>query len=177
MGGRYTETEAETIRATPSCPRSRASTDLCVFISGDPLSTNVISRRRSSHGSCSTSLRSSTCTPPMLLTSAVAGGWSMNDRAFYPELVVEQIDLSFRGLDDMERFLAERRVSAEAGAAPDRGDRIVLAQILENTYTAVETALLRISQGFDKSLSPERWSVDGAHAVWAFQALLPRARL
>jgi hypothetical protein len=92
----------------------------------------------------------------MLLTSAVAGGWSMNDRAFYPELVVEQIDLSFRGLDDMERFLAERRVSAEAGAAPDRGDRIVLAQILENTYTAVETALLRISQGFDKSLSPER---------------------
>jgi len=84
----------------------------------------------------------------------------MNDRALDPELVVEQIDLSFRVLDDMERFLAERRVPAEAGAAPDRGERIVLAQILENTYTAVETSLLRISQGFDNSLSPERWHAD-----------------
>jgi len=84
----------------------------------------------------------------------------MNDRALDPELVVEQIDLSFRVLDDMERFLADRRVSAEADAAPDRGERIVLAQILENTYTAVETALLRISQGFDNSLSPERWHAD-----------------
>jgi hypothetical protein len=101
----------------------------------------------------------------------------MNDRALVPELVVEQIDLSFRVLDDMERFLAERRVPAEAGTAPDRGERIVLAQILENTYTAVETALLRISQGFDNTLNPERWHADGAHAVSAFQALLPRARL
>ena len=84
----------------------------------------------------------------------------MNDRALDPELVVEQIDISFRVLDDMERFLAERRVPAEAGAAPDRGERIVLAQILENTYTAVETALLRISQGFDNTLNPERWHAD-----------------
>jgi hypothetical protein len=80
-------------------------------------------------------------------------------------------------MNDMERFLAERRVPAEPGAAPDRGERIVLAQILENAYTAVETALLRISQGFDNSLSPERWHADGAHAVSGFQALLPRARL
>jgi hypothetical protein len=84
----------------------------------------------------------------------------MNDRTLDPELVVEQIDLSFRVLDDMERFLAERRVPAEAGAAPDRGERIVLAQILENAYTAVETSLLRISQGFDNSLNPERWHAD-----------------
>ncbi len=84
----------------------------------------------------------------------------MNDRALDPELVVEQIDLSFRVLDDMERFLAERRLPSEAGDAPDRGERIVLAQILENAYTAVETSLLRISQGFDNSLSPERWHAD-----------------
>jgi hypothetical protein len=84
----------------------------------------------------------------------------MRDKAPDPELVVEQIDLSFRVLDDMERFLAERRVPAEAGPAPDRGERIVLAQILENAYTAVETALLRISQGFDNTLSPERWHTD-----------------
>jgi hypothetical protein len=84
----------------------------------------------------------------------------MNDRTLDPELVVEQIDLCFRVLDDMELFLAERRVPAEGGAAPDRGERIIIAQILENTYTAIETALLRISQGFDNSLSPERWHAD-----------------
>jgi hypothetical protein len=67
---------------------------------------------------------------------------------------VEQIDLSFLVLDDMERFLAERRVPAEAGVVPDRGERIVIAQILENAYTAVETALLRISQGFVPACSP-----------------------
>jgi len=38
----------------------------------------------------------------------------MSDRGLDPELVVEQIDLSFRVLDDMERFLAERRLRADA---------------------------------------------------------------
>ena len=46
------------------------------------------------------------------------------------------------------------------GAAPDHGERMIIAQILENAYTAIETALLRISQGFDNSLSPERWHAD-----------------
>lgn len=84
----------------------------------------------------------------------------MSDRTPDPELVVEQIDLSFRVLDDMERFLAERMLPEGSGVAPDRGERIVIAQILENAYTAVETALLRISQGFDNSLSREKWHTD-----------------
>ncbi len=84
----------------------------------------------------------------------------MSDRGADPELVVEQIDISFRVLDDMERFLVERRVSGERGPLPDRAERIVVAQILENVYTAIETALLRISQGFDNTLSPERWHAD-----------------
>jgi hypothetical protein len=71
----------------------------------------------------------------------------MSARGLDPELVAEQIDLAFRVLDDMERFLGERQVSAAAISAPDRAERIVIAQILENTYTAIETALLRISQG------------------------------
>jgi len=81
----------------------------------------------------------------------------MRDRGPDPELVVEQIDLCFRILEDMERFLAERGVSSATGGAPDRAERIVVAHILENSYTAIETALLRISQGFGNSLSPERW--------------------
>jgi hypothetical protein len=77
-----------------------------------------------------------------------------------PDLVVEQIDLSFRALDDMEAFLQERGAVRSARALPDRAERIVLAQILENTYTAIETALLRISQGFDNILNPDRWHAD-----------------
>lgn len=91
---------------------------------------------------------------------AGAAEWSMSAEGLDPELVVEQIELSFRVLDDMENFLSERHVSPAAGAAPDRAERIVVAQILENTYTAIETALLRISQGFDNSLSPDRWHAD-----------------
>ncbi len=81
-------------------------------------------------------------------------------RVVDPELVVEQIDLSFRVLDDMERFLAEQQLPDAEAPAPDRARRIVVAQILDNTYTAVETALLRISQGFDNALSPDRWHAD-----------------
>ena len=77
-----------------------------------------------------------------------------------PDLVVEQIDLSFRVLDDMQDFLSQRGAARPGGAPPDRAERIVLAQILENTYTAIETALLRISQGFDNSLNPDRWHAD-----------------
>ena len=77
-----------------------------------------------------------------------------------PELVIEQIDLSFRVLDDMERFLAERPASPDSDTVPDRAERIVIAQILDNSYTAIETALLRIAQGFDNTLSPQRWHAD-----------------
>jgi hypothetical protein len=84
----------------------------------------------------------------------------MSDRTSDPELVVEQIDLCFRVLDDMERFLADRFPALDEGSVPDRAERIVVAQILENTYTAIETALLRISQGFDNALNPNRWHAD-----------------
>jgi hypothetical protein len=77
-----------------------------------------------------------------------------------PELVIEQIDLSFKALDDMERFLAAQGLPDEETPAPDRAARIVAAQILDNSYTAIETALLRISQGFDNALSRERWHAD-----------------
>jgi hypothetical protein len=77
-----------------------------------------------------------------------------------PELVIEQIDLSFHALDDMERFLSERKPPDTDTPAPNRVERVVVAQILDNTYTAVETALLRISQGFDNSLSHDRWDAD-----------------
>jgi hypothetical protein len=84
----------------------------------------------------------------------------MSDNEPDPELVVEKIDLSFRVLEDMERFLGERSQSLETDSVPDRVERIVIAQILENSYTAIETALLRIAQGFDNSLNPERWHAD-----------------
>jgi hypothetical protein len=77
-----------------------------------------------------------------------------------PETVIEQIDASMRVLDDMDRFLAEQALPGPGGPDPDRVKRVVAAQILENTYTAIETALLRISQGFDNCLDASRWHSD-----------------
>lgn len=77
-----------------------------------------------------------------------------------PELVIEQIELSFRALDDMQGFLAEQDLPEADTPPPGRGTRVIVAQILDNTYTAIETALLRISQGFDNTLSPGRWHAD-----------------
>jgi hypothetical protein len=43
-------------------------------------------------------------------------------RRVEPELVVEQVDLAFRVLDDMERFLDERHLPAGEAPAPDRAE-------------------------------------------------------
>jgi hypothetical protein len=59
------------------------------------------------------------------------------------DIAVEQIEIAFRVLDDMERFLAELGLAEKRDAIPSREERIVVAQILENTYTAIETALLK----------------------------------
>ena len=82
------------------------------------------------------------------------------DKGPDPELVAEQIDLCFRVLDDMERFLVERGVSSATVVAPDWAARNVVAHILETSYTAIETGLLRVSQGFDNSLGRDRWHAD-----------------
>lgn len=50
----------------------------------------------------------------------------MNGSSLDPELVVENIDLSFRVLDDMERFLDERSQFLNSGSTPDRAERIVI---------------------------------------------------
>ena len=73
-------------------------------------------------GSRWTSWQSSMSTRRMQTTSGGVGGSSMSRRGLDPELVAEQIDLAFRVLDDMEVFLAERRVPAENAPAPDRAD-------------------------------------------------------
>lgn len=43
---------------------------------------------------------------------------------------------------------------------PSREDRIVLAEILANYYTALETLFLRISQAFENHLDAARWHAD-----------------
>ncbi len=44
-----------------------------------------------------------------------------------PDLVVEQVDLSFKVLDDTESFLSQRGAAQSGGAVPDRAERIVIA--------------------------------------------------
>ena len=54
----------------------------------------------------------------------------------------------------MDRFLGEELPSESAPTVPTRANRVVVAQILDNAYTAVETVLLRISQ--DRKLPARR---------------------
>lgn len=53
----------------------------------------------------------------------------MNADGRDPAIIVEQIDLSFRVLDDMERFLVDRHLPGPGNPPPDRAERIVVAQI------------------------------------------------
>jgi hypothetical protein len=61
--------------------------------------------------------------------------------------VLRRIDLFYRD------FLARERVAETR--KPEHA--IVIAEVLANIYTCLETAFLRISQAFENSLAPARW--------------------
>jgi len=78
----------------------------------------------------------------------------MNDR--YAELPA-RIAATCSILDDivarLDRFEAE--ILPQLGKT---GDSVLIpVQLLENGYTAIETAFLRISQAFENALEPNRW--------------------
>lgn len=60
-------------------------------------------------------------------------------------------------LGRIETFYNEYTAASLNRESPSRESRIVLAEILANYYTALETFFLRVSQTFENNLSPERW--------------------
>jgi hypothetical protein len=60
----------------------------------------------------------------------------------------------------IERYYDEYRRASLNTEAPSTENRIVIAEILANYYTCLETAFLRISQLFENELPPDRWHND-----------------
>lgn len=76
------------------------------------------------------------------------------------EILLGEIARSRQVLRRIEQYCDEYCASAIDPAAPTRENAIVIAEILANYYTCLETVFLRISQFFENSLSSDRWHQD-----------------
>lgn len=68
-----------------------------------------------------------------------------------------EIEHSLEVLARIERFYDEQRLVNDPAADRSRERGIVIADILNNYYTALETIFLRISQYFENHLAADRW--------------------
>ena len=75
-------------------------------------------------------------------------------------LLVAEIEASITVADTIEAYYEEFCTTALNRTNPSREDRIVLAEILVNYYTALETLFLRVSQAFENNLESARWHSD-----------------
>jgi hypothetical protein len=76
------------------------------------------------------------------------------------EKLIDSIERCFAVLDTLDDYFREYREQLPTSGIPGRNHCLVIAQLLENTYTALETAFMRISQYFENSLSTTRWHGD-----------------
>lgn len=74
--------------------------------------------------------------------------------------LLAEIDKTRQVLDRIEGYYDEYTSDSVNWDAPTREHRIVLAEVLANYYTCLETVFLRISQFFEYELSAERWHHD-----------------
>jgi len=63
-------------------------------------------------------------------------------------------------LGEIDGYFREVRSEEIGLRGKTRGAALIVAQILENFYTCLETLFLRISQFFENSLSQGRWHAD-----------------
>ncbi|MFP3959868.1 MAG: hypothetical protein ACLFUX_06850 [Spirochaetaceae bacterium] len=71
-----------------------------------------------------------------------------------------EIERSLDVLQRVESYYDEYTATALNPEDPTRENRIVIAEILANYYTGLETIFLRISQFFENQLSTDRWHGD-----------------
>ncbi|MEW6756573.1 MAG: hypothetical protein AB1505_37215 [Candidatus Latescibacterota bacterium] len=75
-------------------------------------------------------------------------------------VLLSEVPRSREVLGRIEGYYDEYSQSAVDPAAPTRENAIVVAEILVNYYTCLETVFLRISQFFENTLDRERWHQD-----------------
>lgn len=75
------------------------------------------------------------------------------------KLLLSEIDRSLQVLGRIEQYY-DQYTQAMDRVHPTRENAIVVAEILVNYYTCLETAFLRISQQFENNLDRDRWHND-----------------
>lgn len=83
----------------------------------------------------------------------------MNVRSELATLVAE-IETSLAVIGKIEAYYQEYASGPLNRESPTRENRIVLAEILVNYYTALESLFLRVSQAFENDLDAARWHAD-----------------
>ncbi|TVR66316.1 MAG: hypothetical protein EA427_16295 [Spirochaetaceae bacterium] len=77
-----------------------------------------------------------------------------------PATLVAEIKTSLAVISKIEAFYQEFSEGSLNRQSPTRENRIVLAEILVNYYTALESLFLRVSQAFENNLDVARWHAD-----------------
>ncbi|MBN2005348.1 MAG: hypothetical protein JXA21_18460 [Anaerolineae bacterium] len=72
-------------------------------------------------------------------------------------LLVGEIKNSLDALDNIERLHATYQSAFMDEQTRDARDAVMLAEILTNTYTCVETILFRIARVFENHLDAQQW--------------------
>jgi hypothetical protein len=75
-------------------------------------------------------------------------------------VLVGEVEAALEVAGTVEAYYDEFTSGSLNRSRPSREDRIVLAEIFANYYTALETLFLRISQAFENSLDAARWHAD-----------------
>ena len=63
-------------------------------------------------------------------------------------------------LEEIDTYYREFRERELPALGRGRTGAIVVAEVLDDTYTALETLFLRVSQFFENRLAPDRWHSD-----------------
>lgn len=74
--------------------------------------------------------------------------------------LVAEIETSLAVIGKVEAYYQEFASESLNRESPTRENRIVLAEILVNYYTALESLFLRVSQAFENNLDVARWHAD-----------------
>ena len=72
-------------------------------------------------------------------------------------LLIGEIQNSLDALDDIVRLYATYLPAFTDAQTRDARDAVLLAEILTNTYTCVETILFRIARVFENHLDAQQW--------------------
>ncbi len=77
-----------------------------------------------------------------------------------PKVLLGELEKGIKVLSEMYTFFEQSLVEDVPKLGRSRSAAVLLAGIIDNYYTGIETMFFRISQFFENSLSKDRWHSD-----------------